>query len=702
MSKLVDILLEKSLITSQELKDAKDKQKGAKKPLHELLVEMGFLQERELILAASTAFNLGVVDLDKEKIDSSVQDILSYDQVKRYGVLPLRKEDSKLILAMSDPMDIQTLDDIKIITGLEVKPVLSSRESIAKYIEKYYLTDDLIYDLVKNIDDAKVGIIESSSSSKESLNIESLKLERSPVVKIVNLILAEAIKLRASDIHIEPFEDSLEVRFRIDGFLKNMMKIPKKLALAIAARIKIITSLDIAENRKTQDGRAKIKVGRETIDLRISIIPTFYGEKIVIRVLDARQAKVDLNSIGFQEDELAVFEDSLVKPQGMILVTGPTGSGKTSTIYAALSKIKSERVNIITIEDPVEYLIEGINQIEVNPTKEVTFARGLRSILRQDPNVILVGEIRDKETADIAFRSSLTGHLVFSTLHTNNAIASITRLKDIGLDSYIIGSSLILLLSQRLVRSICPYCKEVYQPEKNIFDKFKDLIKEYKVKEFLRGKGCQKCGYSGFLGRSAIFEILNINSQIKELISNNASESAILKEARKVNFRTLAESGVLKVSQKLTTLEEVARVTNIEGKVQALNKATRKNKPIKVLVADDEADIRKIVIKRIKLAGYEAIEASNGQELVDLAHKESPDLVVTDVMMPVLDGVEAVKQLRSDLQTASLPIIMLTAKQDKESELKGIDAGADDYIAKPFDGEKLIARIKMLLRRARQ
>ncbi len=700
MAKLIDALLEQSLINSQQLQDARNKQLGAKKPLHELLVEMGFLREEDLIKTASNLFDLALVNLDNQTIDPSVHNLLSYDQLKRYGVFPLRKEKNKLVLAMSDPMNIQTLDDVKKATGLEVEPVLASRKNIAKYIEKYYLTDDNVYDLVKNInDDVKVTPTASFQASSENLDTEALKLERSPVIKIVNLTLAEAVKSRASDIHIEPFEDYVLIRYRVDGFLKDITKIPKKLSPPISARIKIISNLDITETRKTQDGRAKVKIGGEKIDLRISIIPSFHGEKIVIRILDTRKAQVDLDSIGFQEDELSIFKEIIGKPQGMILITGPTGSGKTSTIYAALSQIKDETVNILTIEDPVEYLIEGINQIEVNPVKDITFARGLRSILRQDPNVILVGEIRDKETADIAFRSSLTGHLVFSTLHTNNAVASITRLKDIGLDSYIIGSSLILVVSQRLVRVICPHCKESYQPEKKLFDKFRSLIKEFEIKEFRKGKGCQKCGYSGFLGRTAIFEILKINSQIKELISNNASEAAILKEAQKTYFRTLAESGILKVSQSITTLEEVARVTDVGDKGEALDKAAKKDKPIKILVADDEADIRKVIAMRVKSAGYQIIEAANGQELIDLTHKEAPDLIITDVMMPVLDGIEAVKKLRSSLQTAPLPIIMLTAKQDKQSELQGIDAGADDYITKPFDGDKLIARIKMLLRR---
>ena len=701
MSRLTDALLERKLITQEQLQDARDKQIGAKRPLHELLVEMGFLEEEKLVETASDVLHLPVVDLEKESIDKGLLKLITYEYAKSRGCFPIKKKEGKLLLAMSDPQDISTLDDACIITGMKIQPVLCKKSDIAKCIEKYYLVDDAIYDLVKNIViDTKVVLLEEGNKGKDSLDAENLKGEASPVVRIVNLMLSEAVKSRASDIHIEPFEDFIEVRYRIDGFLKNVMKIPKKLSHAIVARIKILSNLDIAETRKPQDGRIKIMIAGDKIDLRISIIPAFYGEKAVIRVLDSRQAQVDLANIGFQEDKLGLFKEYLHKPQGMILITGPTGSGKTSTIYAALSEIKDETINIITIEDPVEYLIDGINQIEVNSVKDVTFASGLRSILRQDPNVILVGEIRDKETAEIAFRSSLTGHLVFSTLHTNSAVASITRLRDIGLDPHIIASSLMLVVSQRLVRAICPHCKEKYEPDVKIKAKFKNLIQKAGIKDFYKGKGCEKCGYSGFLGRTAVFEILKIDDKIRDLISKDSPETAISQEAQKGQFEALAEAGILKVAQGLTTLEEINRVTDvIEKPEEALDHKTKKDKTIRILLADDEADIRKVVAMRLNAAGYETLEAVNGQEAVAIAFKESPDLIIMDLNMPVMGGIEATGKIRSNIQTASIPVMMLTAKQDKASELEGIDAGADDYLTKPFDKDKLIARIKMLLRR---
>jgi type IV pilus assembly protein PilB len=700
MSRLTDTLLKENLITREQLQDARDKQIGAKKPIHELLVEMGFLQEEKLIEIASKVLKVPAVNLKDEQIDKNLLKLITYEYAKSRGVFPVKKQNGRLVLAMSDPQDISTIEDAKIITCMEIQPVLCKKSDISKCIEEYYLVDDNIYDLVKNIVvDTKVVLLQEGNAGKDSLDADNLNGELSPVVRIVDLMLSEAVKARASDIHIEPFEDYIEVRYRIDGFLKNVMKIPKKLSHAIIARIKIMSDLNIAETRKPQDGRIKIMIGGEKVDLRISIIPAFHGEKAVIRVLDTRQAQVDLANIGLEREDMDLFKEYLHKPQGMLLITGPTGSGKTSTIYAALSEIKNETINIITIEDPVEYLIEGINQIEINPVKDVTFASGLRSILRQDPNVILVGEIRDKETAEIAFRASLTGHLVFSTLHTNHSIASITRLRDIGLDPYIIASSLMLVVSQRLVRAICPHCKEQYEPADKIKTKFKNLIQKAGIQNFYRGKGCEKCGYSGFLGRAAIFEILKIDEKIKALISNDSTEAAISEEAKKGQFKTLAEAGVLKVAQERTTLEEINRVTDVIEEQGVEDEIKQKDKALKILIADDEDDIRKVVAMRLNAAGYETLEAVNGQEAVALAFKESPDLIIIDLMMPIMGGIEATQKIRSNIQTASIPVMMLTANQDKASELQGIDSGADDYITKPFDKDKLLARIKMLLRR---
>lgn len=520
-----------------------------------------------------------------------------------------------------------------------------------------------------------------------------------PIVRLFNLILSDAVKARASDIHIEPQENVVKVRYRIDGDLKHIMEVPAKLSLALTARIKVLAELDIAESRKPQDGRIKIFFNDRKIDLRISTMPTFYGEKVELRILDPKEAKIDLGVVGFEENELNVYKKAISSPQGIILVTGPTGSGKTSTLYATLNFIKDEKKNIVTIEDPIEYLIDGINQIQVNPITNVVFATGLRSILRQDPNVILVGEIRDRETADIAFRAALTGHIVFSTLHTNNAVSSISRLLDIGLEPYLIASSLILIVAQRLTKIVCPNCKEEYAPDKHLVDDFKKYIDELKIEKFYRGKGCQKCGFSGFLGRTAIFEILRVSENIRSLIITKATEDEIFNAARNSGLKPLVSAGMDKVAKGINTLEEISTVVGIKEEEKIIQKSRGTGKNLKILIADDDEDILKVLEKRLTGVGYDVVKARDGQEAVEYAHKEKPDLTIIDVTMPKMNGFEATKELRSKLETAVIPIILLTGRQDKESELRGFDAGADDYITKPFDTDNLLARIKMLLRR---
>ncbi|MDD3374146.1 MAG: ATPase, T2SS/T4P/T4SS family [Candidatus Omnitrophica bacterium] len=719
MSKLLDTLVEKGLVTREQIQDAKIKQVGAKKSISELLVDMNFIKEDDLINVASEVFGLPVCILAKEEIDQEALKKLPYEKAKRYGVFPVRIEDGKLLLAMCDAQDFVALEDIGAICGIGVKPILAKKTDITKHIEKYYLLDDVTYDLIKNMtEDIKVELIQKESE-KEMFEDEYFSGKESPIVRLCNLIVSDAVKARASDVHVEPYEKVVEVRYRVDGYLKNIMKIPKRLHASLVVRIKILTELDIAETRKPQDGRSSILIEGRKVDLRVSTIPTFHGEKIVIRLLDQKKAQIDLDNMGFGDRDLKLFKDVISRPQGMILITGPTGSGKTSTLYAALNEIKNETKNIVTIEDPVEYLIQGINQIQVNPAKNVNFATGLKSILRQDPNVILVGEIRDQETAEIAFRASLTGHLVFSTLHTNNALATIIRLYDIGLEPYLIGSSVILIVAQRLIRLVCTKCQEQYVPDAEAQERFGAFIQKYKIQKLSRGKGCEYCGYTGFLGRTAIFEILEINEKIKELISEKAPESIIWKEAKDNGLRTLAEAGAQKVIEGVTTIEEIERVSELpheesmkneakENKIEEVDPESIKiasqlrqeiNKKFCILIVDDEPDIREILGMRLNAAGYSILEAENGAEGVRIAHQKKPDLIIMDVMMPVMDGIIATRRIRAELETAAIPILMLTAKTTKEDELEGLDAGADDYLGKPFDDEKLLARVKMLLRR---
>ena len=699
MKALLDTLILEGLITPEQLQDAKDKQVGAKRPVQELLVEMDFIKEEDLLRVSSKVLNMPVANLQKEEIDRAILKSISYETAKRYGVFPVRKAGGFLILAMSNPQDFVALDAVSFMCGMPVKPILCARSQIAEWTEKHYESDDNLYEILKNFkQETTVEMVADLDPRRDAPAVKVFEGDESPIVRIVNGVLSDAVKARASDIHVEPQKDFVEIRYRIDGNLKSVFKVPRHLQAPLISRLKILSNLNIAEQRMAQDGRIRVLVGGRPIDLRVSAIPTFYGENVVLRVLDPQEVKVNLNDLGFSPEEMKIFVENVRKTQGIVLVTGPTGSGKTSTLYAALNFIKNETKNIVTIEDPIEYLIEGVSQMQIQPVKHVTFATGLKSILRQDPNVILVGEIRDQETAEMTFRASLTGHLVLSTLHTNSTVMSITRLLDIGLEPYLISSSLALIVAQRLMRLICPRCKEEAALDDKVKAPFRACIEQLNLRKFYRGMGCEQCSFTGYYRRTAVFEELRMNQGIKNLINQRASEEAVFQEAKKNGLKTLLEAGMEKVAQGLTTLEEVARISDIPME-EAMGVSPNGRKSEKILVADDEGDILKTIDRRLTHAGYAVLKARDGREAVELAVKERPDLIVTDLMMPQMDGFEVTKVLRSKLETAVIPIVMLTARADRESELKGLDVGADDYITKPFDIEKLLARIRMLLRR---
>lgn len=565
MSTLLAALIKKNLVTAEQLLAARKKQSGLPRPVQDLLIEAGHLSEEDLFAAARNAFPRPVIDLEQAAIDPELVRLIPRQKAMGHGIFPVMKEKDILVLAMSDPSDIMARDEIGFMTGLTVRPLLCKKSQIAKYIKKYYQAAESVHEILKDtIDDVqRIAAPDERAASEETVDLVKFEADNSSFVRFVNKIISDAVAGRASDIHIEPQEKTVDVRYRIDGHLKNIIRVPRDLQPRLTARIKILAKLDIAEQRKVQEGRIKILIGEDKIDLRISVIPLVHGEKIVMRILDRNSAQFDLNKIGFQPQELEIFKEAIHRPQGVILVTGPTGSGKTTTLYSALQHIRSETKNIVTIEDPIEYLIEGINQIQLSRFKDVTFANGLRSILRQDPDIILVGEIRDKETAEIAFRASLTGHLVFSTLHTNNAASSITRLLSIGLESYLIASSITLLVSQRLVRLICPNCYEEDVPDETLLLKFRNIVENVDIKRFYAGRGCEQCNLSGFYGRTSIFEILRVDEKIRDLIFNKAPENHISREAVAGGMRTLAQSGIIKVAAGLTTLREVAKVTDM-------------------------------------------------------------------------------------------------------------------------------------------
>ena len=553
-------LLKKGLITQKQLEEALQEQKKSNLPLGLLLVKKGIITEEQLLSTLSEKLGIEYIRIEDTKIDTRLIKEVPAKIVTHYKFFPIRIEDDTLVIAVSDPLDL-SIDEIKLALGRKIKLLLATQEDIAKAIRRYY---GLGAEIVE-------GMIEKGYPDVEFFSTETLKEEdiqdfamHPSVIKFINQVFLTAIKDRATDIHFEPFEDELRIRYRIDGMLYEVPSPStiKHFQKAIASCLKVMANLDIAERRLPQDGKIKIKMGEEVFDLRISFLPTPFGESIEIRILPRSGLFLSLEQLGLLKEDLDLLNWAISKPYGIILVTGPTGSGKTTTLYACLKKINSPERKILTIEDPIEYQLKGIIQMQVEPKIGFTFANALRSMLRHDPDVIMVGEIRDFETAELAIRTALTGHLVFSTLHTNDASGAIPRLIDMGVEPYLISSSLLLVVAQRLVRVICPDCKERVdlpaQVVENLdFSDAKDTI-------FFKGKGCSNCRFTGYRGRTGIFEILKLNEKIQKLITQKASSKEIKQVALSLGMKTLRQAGWEKVKRGITTLEEVFRVTQEE------------------------------------------------------------------------------------------------------------------------------------------
>jgi type IV pilus assembly protein PilB len=539
----IDCLIQKGIITQEQLTQAKEESNKTGLPLEKVLERLGIISERDGLKVWADSLGVPFMDLADYLIDREVIKLIPEALARKFKVVPLFKIGNSLTMAMADPQDIVALDEIRKESGIAViEPVLALSEEIGKVIDQYY---GVVRDLKE--------LVEGLSQEKLAAQAEGRKgladiAEETPIIKLVNLLIMQAVRERSSDIHVEPAEDKMLIRFRIDGILHEVQQLPKHLHSTIVSRIKVMAGMDVAETRKPQDGRIQVKMENKNLDLRVSSFPTVNGENIVLRVLDKSRVLLGLSELGFSNNDLKDFEKLIRRSNGIILVTGPTGSGKSTTLYAALSAINSVEKNIITIEDPVEYEIPLIRQTQINPLAGLTFATGLRSILRQDPDIIMVGEIRDKEAAEIAIQASLTGHLVFSTLHTNDAASSLTRLLDMGIEPFLIATSIIGILAQRLVRVICPKCKERCVSSDGV------LVESY------RGKGCMNCRNTGFLGRIAIFELLLINDELKNMITAKLSGREIQKKAISLGMRTLYEDGLEKVRNGVTTVNEVMRV----------------------------------------------------------------------------------------------------------------------------------------------
>jgi type IV pilus assembly protein PilB len=565
--RLGEILLQGGIITQAQLEKAVSVQKQEGGRLGEILLKLGMVSEEQLVIALGKQlgipyFSLGTGML-KPAIDQSLDELIPVDVARKNLVLPLSKTLNSLTVAMADPLDLILMDNLKKLTGCEINPVIATKSDVAKAIEVYYggksnffrETVEATYEI-----NSPVSLSEAAETkvSEEELSLDKLiaRAEEAPVVKLVDLIIRQAIDERASDIHLEPFKDKISLRYRIDGKLYEIPPPARHLHLPITSRVKILCKLDIAEKRLPQDGGFTVKLEDRIIDLRVSTIPTIYGEKVVLRILDKTAMIFDLSRMGFESNQLEDIRKCLRMPYGLVLLTGPTGSGKTTTLYSILSEIKGPTKNILTIEDPVEYHIEGINQVQVKPEIGLTFAAALRSFLRQDPDIIFVGEVRDLETAEICIRSALTGHLIFSTLHTNDAPSAINRLLDIGVGPYLITPSLILVVAQRLVRRLCAECKEAYEPDEKQLGGIK-----LKTGLIYRPRGCPKCNQIGYKGRVCIAEVMVVNDNLRQLISEHASYDNIKKAAYASGMQNLYIAGLKKVESGVTSIEEVLSAT---------------------------------------------------------------------------------------------------------------------------------------------
>ncbi|HUO35580.1 MAG TPA: type IV-A pilus assembly ATPase PilB [Candidatus Acidoferrum sp.] len=568
-SRLGEILVKDSLISADQLKQALDYQKKNGGRLGTCLVKLGLVSDDDITAVLSRQYGVPSINLKFYEVDPSVIKLVPQETAVRYQIVPLSRVGSTLTIAMTDPTNVFAMDDIKFMTGFNVEPVVASETAIGEAITKFYGSVESVEELDKVMKDLTGEDADALELASEEAEMDLATLEKAaeeaPIIKLVNLILTDAVKRGASDIHVEPYEKEYRVRFRIDGILQNVMAPPLKLKDAITSRVKIMSKLDISEKRLPQDGRIMIKYAKDgkkkELDFRVSTVPTLFGEKIVLRLLDKENLRLDMTKLGFESESLQKFERQILKPYGMVLVTGPTGSGKTNTLYSSVARLNTPETNIMTAEDPVEFQLPGINQVQMKEQIGLNFASALRAFLRQDPNIILVGEIRDFETAEIAVKAALTGHLVLSTLHTNDAPSTISRLMNMGIEPFLVATSVNLICAQRLVRRICANCKEPLQINTQALLDAGYSQEEAQTVQVMHGHGCSICNNTGYKGRVGLYEVMEISDDLRELILVGASALELKKKALELGMITLRRSGLIKASAGLTTMEEVLRET---------------------------------------------------------------------------------------------------------------------------------------------
>ena len=669
-------------------------QNGAAPYASQELLRRGMITKAQLAAALEGQYGLRFEEPKPDSLDKMALALVPEGLCHKHALVPLRLHEESIELLMANPLDTAALDEISALSGRRATPVYGLPAKIEELIGVGYGSDSAIFDLLKKLpDEASVECLEADEDGAEGPASVGL-----PVIRLANLLIAQAVRLNASDIHIEHEEHVTVIRYRIDGDLRNMMKVPKSIGEGpLVSRIKIMANLDVADRRRPQDGRAKLKVGSEEVGLRVSTIPTSFGEKAVLRILDKRSAEVPLETLGMRPDLLARMVAIAASDSGMMLITGPTGSGKTTTLYSMLHHLKSEDINVVTVEDPIEYRLEGINQVQVNEKAGMTFASVLRSVLRQDPDVVLVGEIRDRETADIAFQAAMTGHMVFSTLHTNDAVAAVSRLLDMGVERFKMAPALIGVAAQRLVHRVCAHCR-VEAP----FDPaLTQRLRAAKLPEKnYKGKGCERCGFTGLKGRIALTELLDMRESSARVALNAAPGGRdLLEEATSRGWlTTLSDDALWHVAQGDITLEE--GTFYFEPRIALAPKPAA---PVKtkrrVLVVDDVLDNRAIIGAALKTEGYEIVEADGGKAAIAEIARTRPDLVLLDLMMPEVDGFAVIKKIRGEMGMADLPIIVITAMSEADSQALALEVGSDDYMTKPFNPKVLRARVKAQFRR---
>ncbi len=751
-----------TLVTEGQLEALRPNSDANQVSLWETLVERKLATNEQIVALLAPRFRLRVADLSLMEVRA--KEGVPESLFRRFNVVPLRMTDAYLEVATANPFDIDAEKMLAFASGREVRMLLGSPARIREKLDELYRgNEEAVQKLLVGLGDADVEQLEDEPSD---LGASAEEASTAPIVRLVDMMLADGITSRASDIHVEPVEGGVVVRYRIDGVLRQVMKIPRSAGVPLISRIKIMSGLDIADRRRPQDGRARVAVNSAPVDLRVSTLPASYGEKVVIRVLNAKATVLTLENLGMLEDEREVIASLLTQKEGIILVTGPTGSGKTTTLYSALRMVQSEGVNIVTVEDPVEYRMgENIVQVQVNEKAGLTFAAALRSILRQDPDVVLVGEIRDRETSQIAVQASLTGHLVLSTLHTNDAPNAVTRLVDMGMESYKIASALRGVIAQRLMRRLCPICRQ------ESGDAVPMRIRKYipDTARLSRAVGCPECAMTGYRGRFSIVEILTMSPELERLIGAGATADKIAVAARANGMKSLWESGLRHVVEGESTIDELLRVTDVPFEESEARRSSGPQPampasasvpttpapgpaftPVSVsavlepppapvhagkrlspgesgvslsfdlldeapptepqnprgqgrcvLLVEDEDQLRRVMRDILEREGFRVAEARDGAEALDEVDRHAPDLIMLDLNLPRIDGYTVLEKLRARPQTSHIPVIVLTAKGDEDNEVRVFQLGADDFMTKPFRARALSARLEAVMARRR-